>query len=160
MSYVSSDRKPYLPNRLPFSKQKLDGITLNTKIKHIPFISLLSPSTSCIACFLFQEASPLACSAPLTPKLVKFTGPASVQGEAQESFLTFRFIFILKDRYTANLHLVHIKNTPQLLSQQEKSNDVDPFAVPVEHPVTRLNFEGSVLSTGNEADDDTVDVEL
>ncbi|XP_038576945.1 cohesin subunit SA-2 isoform X2 [Micropterus salmoides] len=94
VSYVSSDRKPYLPNRLPFSKQKLDGSKPPC---------LFSPTDSKVGKVHRSSFSP---------------------------------------------------------SQQEKSNDVDPFAVPVEHPVTRLNFEGSVLSTGNEADDDTVDVEL
>lgn len=94
VSYVSSDRKPYLPNRLPFSKQKLDGSKPPC---------LFSPTDSKVGKVHRSSFSP---------------------------------------------------------SQQEKTNDVDPFAVPVEHPVTRLNFEGSVLSTGNEADDDTVDVEL
>lgn len=37
---------------------------------------------------------------------------------------------------------------------------MDPFSVPVEPPARRPNIEGSVLSTGNEAEDDTVDVEL
>uniref|UniRef100_A0A8C4EQF9 Cohesin subunit SA n=1 Tax=Dicentrarchus labrax TaxID=13489 RepID=A0A8C4EQF9_DICLA len=43
VSYVSSDRKLYLPNRSPFPKQKLEGTTLTQY-----FMSLLSPSTSCI----------------------------------------------------------------------------------------------------------------
>ncbi|XP_029314249.1 cohesin subunit SA-2 isoform X2 [Cottoperca gobio] len=43
-------------------------------------------------------------------------------------------------------------------SHQEKTTDMDPFSVPVEPPAKRSNIEGSVLS--NEADDDTVEVEL
>ncbi|XP_037645354.1 cohesin subunit SA-2 isoform X1 [Sebastes umbrosus] len=43
-------------------------------------------------------------------------------------------------------------------SHQEKTTDMDPFSVPVEPPAKRLDTEGSVLSTGNEADD--VEVEL
>ncbi|XP_063743447.1 cohesin subunit SA-2 isoform X2 [Eleginops maclovinus] len=45
-------------------------------------------------------------------------------------------------------------------SRQEKTADMDPFSVPVEPPAKRSNMEGSVLSPGNEADDDTVEVEL
>lgn len=37
---------------------------------------------------------------------------------------------------------------------------MDPFSVPVEPPVKRLNIEASVLSTGSEADEDTVEIEL
>eukprot|EP00064_Thunnus_orientalis_P009438 superscaffoldBa00001199_g9462 len=46
------------------------------------------------------------------------------------------------------------------LSLQEKTTDTDPFSVPVEPPARRLTTEESVLSTGNEVDDDTVEVEL
>ncbi|KAM3607691.1 uncharacterized protein V6R79_011826 [Siganus canaliculatus] len=45
-------------------------------------------------------------------------------------------------------------------SHQEKTSDADPFSVPVEPPAKRLIIEGSVLSTGNEADDDTVEIEV
>ncbi|KAG7238797.1 hypothetical protein INR49_030341, partial [Caranx melampygus] len=41
-------------------------------------------------------------------------------------------------------------------SQQEKTPDVDLFSVPLDPPARRLNTEGSVLSTGNGVDDDTV----
>lgn len=45
LSYVSSDRKPCLPHRSNYSKQKLDGTALqNTKL------SIMSPNTSCINC--------------------------------------------------------------------------------------------------------------
>ncbi len=38
---------------------------------------------------------------------------------------------------------------------------MDPFSVPVEPLATRQNMEASVLSAGNEADDDdTVEIEL
>ncbi|XP_054470907.1 cohesin subunit SA-2 isoform X2 [Anoplopoma fimbria] len=94
VSYVSSDRKPYLPSRSPFSKQKLEG-----------------------------SKSPCPFS-PVDSKVSK--------GQ-RSSF------------------------SP---SHQEKTTDADPISVPAEPPARRLNFEGSVLSTGNEAEDDTVDVEL
>ncbi|XP_074551009.1 cohesin subunit SA-2 [Halichoeres trimaculatus] len=45
-------------------------------------------------------------------------------------------------------------------SRQEKSADLDPFSVPVDPPARRPTVAGSVLSTGNEVDDDTVEVEL
>ncbi|KAI4806054.1 hypothetical protein KUCAC02_010645 [Chaenocephalus aceratus] len=45
-------------------------------------------------------------------------------------------------------------------SHQEKTADTDPFSVPVEPPAKRSNIQGTVLSIHNEADDDTVDVEL
>lgn len=94
VSYVSSDRKPYLPGRSPFSKQKLEG-----------------------------SKSPCPFS-PVDSKVSK---------GHRSSF------------------------SP---SHQEKTTDADPFSVPADPPAKRLNFEGSVLSTGHEAEDDTVDVEL
>ncbi|XP_044073154.1 cohesin subunit SA-2 isoform X1 [Siniperca chuatsi] len=94
VSYVSSDRKPYLPNRSPFSKQKLEGS--------------------------------------------KSPGP-----------------FSPVDSRVSKVHRSSFSP-----SHQEKTADMDPFAVPVEPPAKRLNIEGSVPSTGNEADDDTVEVEL
>lgn len=56
VSYISSDRKPYLPNRSPFSKQKLDGSTL----KNI-FTSQLSSRTSCFiyVSVFFRKQVPL-----------------------------------------------------------------------------------------------------
>lgn len=161
VSYVSSDRKLHLSNRSPFSKQKLEGAMINNKRKHRFFMSLLSPSTSCTMCvsFLtFQEASLPARSAPLTPKSVKFTGPASVRGEAQKYFLTFRF----DRRHTANLCLAHMNycNIISHLSHREKTSDMVPLFVAMETPVKRSNMEASVLSAGNEADEDTVDIEL
>ncbi|KAK5890217.1 hypothetical protein CesoFtcFv8_013763 [Champsocephalus esox] len=45
-------------------------------------------------------------------------------------------------------------------SHQDKTADTDPFSVPVEPPAKRSNIEGTVLSIHNEADDDTVEVEL
>ncbi|XP_028447448.1 cohesin subunit SA-2 isoform X4 [Perca flavescens] len=94
VSYVSSDRKLYPPNRSPFSKQKLEG-----------------------------SKSPCAFS-PVDSKASK----------------------------------VHRSSFSS--SNQERTADVDPFSVPVEPPAKSLNIEGSVLSAGNEADDDTVEVEL
>ncbi|CAJ1079792.1 cohesin subunit SA-2 isoform X2 [Xyrichtys novacula] len=44
--------------------------------------------------------------------------------------------------------------------RQEKTTDADPFSVPVEPPAKRFSFGESELSTSNEVDDDTVDVEL
>ncbi|KAF1382811.1 hypothetical protein PFLUV_G00147670 [Perca fluviatilis] len=89
VSYVSSDRKLYLPNRSPFSKQKLEG-----------------------------SKSPCAFS-PVDSKASK----------------------------------VHRSSFSP--SNQERTADVDPFSVPAEPPAKSLNIEGSVLSAGNEADDDT-----
>ncbi|KAM7407077.1 hypothetical protein PAMA_003009 [Pampus argenteus] len=94
VSYVSSDRKPHLPNRSPFSKQKLEG-----------------SKTPC----------PFS---PMEPKVSK----------------------------------VHRSGFSP--SHQEKTSDMDPFSVPVEPPTKRPTDEGSVLSTGNETDDDTVEVEV
>ncbi|XP_041806780.1 cohesin subunit SA-2 [Chelmon rostratus] len=94
VSYVSSDRKPYLPNRPPFPKQKLDG-----------------------------SKSPCPFS-PTDPRVSK----------------------------------VHRSSFSP--SYQEKAADMDPFSLPVEPPARRLSMEASVLSTGNEADDDTVEVEV
>ncbi|KAM7380244.1 hypothetical protein PAMP_003556 [Pampus punctatissimus] len=94
VSYVSSDRKPHLPNRSPFSKQKLEG-----------------SKSSC----------PFS---PVEPKVSK----------------------------------VHRSGFSP--SHQEKTSDLDPFSVPVELPTKRPTDEGSVLSTGNETDDDTVEVEV
>ncbi|KAJ4933389.1 hypothetical protein JOQ06_030220 [Pogonophryne albipinna] len=45
-------------------------------------------------------------------------------------------------------------------SHQEKTADTDPFSIPVEPPAKRSNIQGTVLSILNEADDDTVEVEL
>ena len=80
VSYVSSDRKPYLPNRSPFSK-KLEGTSLNKNVKH-RFVLLLPPAASICASFLFfKEVNLLVRSARLSPKLVKFKDPVLVQGE-------------------------------------------------------------------------------
>lgn len=46
------------------------------------------------------------------------------------------------------------------LSHQEKTTDMDPFSVAMEPPAKRSNTEASVLSAGNEADEDTVEIEL
>ncbi|CAK6959104.1 cohesin subunit SA-2 [Scomber scombrus] len=89
VSYVSSDRKPYLPNRSPFSK-KLEG-----------------------------SKSPC----PFNPVESKVS-------KVQRSGFS------------------------------PSHQDMDPFSVPVEPHARRLTTEGSVLSTGNEADDDTIDVEV
>ncbi|XP_076602626.1 cohesin subunit SA-2 [Chaetodon auriga] len=94
VSYVSSDRKPYLPNRSPFSKQKLDGSKSPC---------LFSPTDSRVSKVHRPSFSP---------------------------------------------------------SHQEKTADPDPFCVPAEPAAKRLNVEASVLSAGNEADDDTVEIEL
>ncbi|XP_028289586.1 cohesin subunit SA-2 [Parambassis ranga] len=45
-------------------------------------------------------------------------------------------------------------------SLQERTADTDPFSVPLEPPAKRLHTEGSVLSTANDPDDGTVEVEL
>nr|XP_046261059.1 cohesin subunit SA-2 isoform X2 [Scatophagus argus] len=87
VSYVSSDRKPHMPNRSPFSKQKLEGSK-----SPCPFTKVHRSSFS--------------------------------------------------------------------PSHQEKTTDMDPFSVPVEPPAKRSNIEASVLGAGNEADDDTVEIEL
>uniref|UniRef100_UPI0037E7FB19 cohesin subunit SA-2 n=1 Tax=Semicossyphus pulcher TaxID=241346 RepID=UPI0037E7FB19 len=84
VSYVSSDRRPHLHNRSPFSKQKLEGSRSPCKVHRSSF----SPS------------------------------------------------------------------------HQEKTTDMDPFSVPVEPPAKRLIMEGSILGSSNEADDDTVEVEV
>ncbi|XP_059198613.1 cohesin subunit SA-2 [Centropristis striata] len=94
VSYVSSDRKPYPPNRSPFSKQKLEG-----------------------------------CKSPCP-----FSPIDSKVGKVHRSSFS--------------------------PSHQEKATDMDPFSVPVEPPANRPKIEGSVLSTGNETEDDTVEVEL
>ncbi|KAM9347320.1 cohesin subunit SA-2 [Symphorus nematophorus] len=94
VSYVSSDRKPYQPNRSPYSKQKLDGSK-----SPCPF----SPTDSKVSKVHRSSFSP---------------------------------------------------------SHQEKTTDTDPFSVPVEPPTKRLSMEASVLSTGNEVDDDSVEIEL
>lgn len=41
-----------------------------------------------------------------------------------------------------------------------QTTEVDPFSVPVEPPAKRLHTDGSVLGTNDDADDDTVEVEL
>ncbi|XP_034417689.1 cohesin subunit SA-2 isoform X2 [Cyclopterus lumpus] len=94
VSYVSSDRKLYLPGRSPLSRTKLEGSK-----SPCPF----SPVDSKVSKGHRSGFSP---------------------------------------------------------SHQEKTADADPFSVSVEPPATRLNSEGSVASPGNEAEDDTVDVEL
>ncbi|XP_034549022.1 cohesin subunit SA-2 isoform X2 [Notolabrus celidotus] len=45
-------------------------------------------------------------------------------------------------------------------SRQEKTTDMDPFSVPVDPPARMLNLGGSVVSASNDAEDDTVEVEL
>lgn len=50
--------------------------------------------------------------------------------------------------------------TSSNLSHQDKTPDMDPFSVPVEPPAKRLNIGEPVLSTGSEADEDTVEIEL
>lgn len=94
VSYVSSDRKPHMPNRSPFSKQKLEGSK--------------SPCPS---------------------------NPA--------------------DSKDSKVHRSSFSP-----SHQDKTPDMDPFSVPVEPPAKRLNIGESVLSTGSEADEDTVEIEL
>ncbi|XP_062257949.1 cohesin subunit SA-2 isoform X3 [Platichthys flesus] len=94
VSGVSSDRKPCLPNRSPFSKQKLEG-----------------------------SKSPCQFS-PVDSKVCK--GHRS----------TF---------------------SP---SHQEKTTDVDPLSIPLEPAARGVYPEGSVLSSSNEAEDDTVEIEL
>ncbi|KAK2840061.1 hypothetical protein Q5P01_013801 [Channa striata] len=49
---------------------------------------------------------------------------------------------------------------PSSSASHHKTTDLGPFSVPLEPPARRLNAEGSVLGTGNDMDDDAVEVEL
>ena len=168
VSYVSSDRKPHMPNRSPFSKQKLEGTKLNNKVKHRIFMFSLSQSTSCIVCNLFFGVilggkSPCP-SNPADSKDSKVhrssfsprwgSGILSYFQNSHSFNEANRFFF-----FFSTLH-IWITVTSSNLSHQEKTPDMDPFSVPVEPPVKRLNIEASVLSTGSEADEDTVEIEL
>ncbi|XP_040005085.1 cohesin subunit SA-2 isoform X2 [Xiphias gladius] len=45
-------------------------------------------------------------------------------------------------------------------SHQERTTDMDPFSLPLEPSARRLDTEGTIVSTSNEVDDDTVEIEL
>ncbi|KAI9530119.1 hypothetical protein NQZ68_004136 [Dissostichus eleginoides] len=53
-----------------------------------------------------------------------------------------------------------VRKTSFSPSHQEKTADTDPFSIPVEPPAKRSNIQGTVPSILNEADNDTVEVEL
>lgn len=55
---------------------------------------------------------------------------------------------------------MNYSNLISLISHQEKTADMDPLPVAMEPPGRSLSVEASVLSAGNEADEDTVEIEL